>query len=239
MSTQLSEGQLARPHSIPGSSFRATNIDLVLATLIALGLPLTCQWLFEHTGGALVSLLLYYGVCCTGIVWWRKGTLDYRWPHRWPWILFIVALLIPLATAALSYGNMPDYHASLPGFMLTLLIWVPLNAAMEQLSWFYILDSWRNRWQSGILRWLGLIVGIVLLLVLVSFIHLLFWLQFLPLSRPTPYAWLVIPLNLLLTAAYAALYYRSGSMFPTFFIHLLADLQTVLLAHYTIWPHLI
>lgn len=77
------------------------------------------------------------------------------------------------------------------GFVLTILIWVPLNAAMEQLSWFYVLDAWRNRWQSGVPRWLGLIVGIVLLVILVTLIHLL------------------------------------------------ADLQLVLLAHYAIGPYLI
>ncbi len=239
MCTQISEEHLDRPDRIRGSNFRSTNLDLVLATLIALGLPFVCQWLYEHTGGALASLLLYYGVCCVAVVWWRKGTLDYRWPQHWPWLLFILSLFIPLAIAALNYGSLTDYHASLPGFVLTILIWVPLNAAMEQLSWFYVLDAWRNRWQSGIPRWLGLIVGIVLLVTLVTFIHLLFWVRFLPISKPTPYSWVGIPLNLLLTASYAALYYRSGSMFPTFFVHLLADLQLVLLAHYAIWPYLI
>jgi hypothetical protein len=34
------------------------------------------------------------------------------------------------------------------------------------------------------------------------------------------------------------IYYRSGSMFPTWIIHLLADLQLVLLAHYSILPYL-
>ncbi len=239
MSGQIPVESVDRPERVPGRDFRATNLDLVLATLIAPGLPFVCQWLFQHTGGALVSLILYYGVCCVAIVWWRKGTLDYRWPKHWPWLLFLLSLFVPLAIAALNYGSLPDYHASLPGFLLTILIWVPLNAAMEQLSWFYVLDAWRNRWQSGFLRWLGLIVGIVLLVILVTLIHLLFWVYFLPTARPTPYSWLGIPLNLLLTASYAALYYRSGSMFPTFFIHLLADLQLVLLAHYAIWPYLI
>ena len=239
MSSQISVESADRPEHALGRDFRATNLDLVLATLIALGLPFVCQWLLQHTGGALASLILYYGVCCVAVVWWRKGTLDYRWPKRWPWLLFLLSLVVPLAIAALNYGALPDYHAALPGFALTIVIWVPLNAAGEQLSWFYVLDSWRNRWQSGFLRWFGLIIGIVLLVILVTLIHLLFWVQFLPTARPTPYSWLGIPLNLLLTASYAALYYRSGSMFPTFFIHLLADLQLVLLAHYAIWPFLI
>jgi hypothetical protein len=140
MSRQHSVKRLDMSHSVPGSNFHSTNLDLVLATLIALGLPFACQWLFDHTGGALIALLLYYGVCCIAAVWWRKGTLDYRWPQRWPWVLFICSLLVPVAIASLNYGALPTYHAPLPGFLLTILIWVPLNAAMGQLSWFYVSD---------------------------------------------------------------------------------------------------
>jgi hypothetical protein len=68
MSRQVAVERFDRPHSLPGSSFRATNLDLVLATIIALGLPFACQWLFAHTGGAVASLLLYYGVCCVAVV---------------------------------------------------------------------------------------------------------------------------------------------------------------------------
>ncbi len=114
MSNQASAERLDRSTYVPGSNFRATNLDLVLATLIALGLPFVCQWLFELTGGALASLILYYGVCCVAVVWWRKGTLDYRWPRRWPWLLFLLSLLVPLAIAAVNYGSLPDYHTSSP-----------------------------------------------------------------------------------------------------------------------------
>ncbi len=153
MSKQLLAKRLDRPHNLPGSNFRATNLDLVLATGIALGLPFACAWLLDRSGGAISSLVLYYGVCCIAVVWWRKGTLDYRWPERWPWLLFILSLLVPLAIGALNYGTLPNYQAPLPGFLLTIFIWVPLNAAMEQLSWFYVLDAWRNRWQHGAPRW--------------------------------------------------------------------------------------
>lgn len=221
-----------------GGDHRTTTLDLVLATVIAIGLPFACMALFQATGGALLSLVLYYGVCCVGIVRWRKGTLDYQWPRRWPWVLFGVSLLVPLAIAAINWGSLPQSGASASGFLATLLLWSPLNAALEQLSWLYVLDAWRNRWESSPMRWVGLAVGIVLLVALIGLIHALFWALFLPLGAPSRWSAFSIPLNFALTITYVALYYRSRSMWPVFFVHLLADLQLVLLAHYSIVPDL-
>src|SRR4051794_27834960 len=220
-----------------GGDFQSTNLDLVLATLIALGLPITARWLYTSTGGALIALLLYYGLCLA-MPLWRKGTLDYRRPASWPWSLFLVSLLVPLAIAAVNWGALPRQHASTLGLMLTLCLWAPLNAALEQLLWFYVLDAWRNRWRLGVLRWVGLAIGVVLLVVLVGLIHALFWGTFLPIATPTRWSGLAIPLNLLLTLSYVLLYYRSRSMWPVFWVHLLADVQLVLIARYSILPFL-
>lgn len=221
-----------------GGDRQMTTLDLVLATLIAIALPLVALQLWNITGGAALSLVLYYGVCCIAIVRWRKGTLDYRWPRRWPWVLFGVSLLVPLAITAINWGALPREDASMIGWLATLLIWSPLNAAMEQLSWVYVLDAWRNRWQSGPLRWVGLAVGTILLVALIGLIHALFWGEFLPLATPNRWTVFSIPLTFLLTITYVALYYRSRSMWPVFFVHLFADLQLVLIAHYSIIPDL-
>jgi membrane protease YdiL (CAAX protease family) len=221
-----------------GKDFQSTDLDLIIATAMALGLPFAAVWLLDLTGGALAGLALYYVVCCIAIVRWRKGTLDYHWPPRWPWVLFGVSLLVPLGIAAINAGALPNLGAPTLGIALTALIWAPLNAALEQLSWLYVLDSWRNRWRSGWLRWLGLGVGIVLMLALIGLIHALFWARFLPGTEPTAWTWASIPLNFALTATYVLLYYRSGSMWPTFFVHLLTDVQLVLLARYSILPYL-
>ncbi len=221
-----------------GGDRRMTTLDLVLATAIAVGLPFACRFLFQITGGATASLLLYYGVCCVAVVRWRKGTLDYTWPRRWPWVMFGASVVVPLLIAAINWGALPRSDASTGGFLATLIIWSTVNAALEQLSWLYVLDAWRNRWQSGPLRWVGLVVGIVLLLALIGLIHALFWALFLPTAQSTRFSAFSIPLNFLLTLTYVALYYRSRSMWPVFFIHLLADLQLVLLAHYSILPDL-
>lgn len=221
----------------PGYTFRSTNLDLALATLIALGIPFAAEQLLTITGGAALSLLLYYGVCCIGIVLWRKGTLDYRRPLRWPWLLFGLGLLVDAGITFLNYGTLPNVRAPLPGFLLTLLLWVPLNSALEQLSWVYVLDSWRNRWSGGTAHILGLVVGLVLLLALIGMIHVLFWIHFLPTAN-TPFATVSLILTLLLTVTQVGLYYRSGSMWPTWIVHFFSDLQLVLLAHYSILPAL-
>jgi hypothetical protein len=226
-----------RKQKRPGYLFQSTNLDLILATVIAAGLPFAASVVFKSTGHALFSLLLYYGVCCVGIVWWRKGTLDYGRPERWPWLLFTSGLLVSLAIAAVNAGHMPDTQGSQAGFLLTLVIWAPLNSFMEQLSWFYVLDAWRNRWTKGALRWFGLSVGIILTLTLISLIHTLFWLLFLP-SPVFSYTWVVVVLNLLQAVAMCLLYYRSGSMWLAWGVHLISDVQLVLLAHYSLLPHL-
>lgn len=221
-----------------GGATRTTNLDLLLAPVVALGLPVVALWLLQATGGALASLVLYYLICGVVLVRWRKGTLDYRWPERWPWLLFGVSLLGPLAVAAINWFSLPRAGGSPLGVALTALVWAPLNAAYEQLSWLYVLDAWRNRWTSGWQRWLGLAVGILLILVLVGLIHVVFWIRFLPAGPATGLAALVVPINTAMTAAFALLYYRSRSLWPTFIVHLLLDLQLVLIAHYAILPDL-
>jgi hypothetical protein len=221
-----------------GGDFTSTNLDLVLAVVIALGLPFASVQLLTVTGGAATSLLLYYGVCSLLVVRWRKGTLDYHWPNPWPWKWFLLCLPVPLALAGTNWGTPLDSNTSMAGFLITLIGWSLLNGAVEHLSWFYVLDAWRNRWSTGALRWVGLTVGIVLLLVFVALIHALFWVQFLPATKPSPWEWAALPLNILLTGAYALLYYRSRSMWPVFVIHTLADIQLVALSYYSILPAL-
>jgi membrane protease YdiL (CAAX protease family) len=101
-----------------------------------------------------------------------------------------------------------------------------------------VLDAWRTRWQQGVPRWVGLGIGILLLLTLVTLIHLLFWAQFLPTAESAALGWMAQILYILLITSYGLLYYRSGSMWPTFFVHLAADVQLVVLSNYSILPYL-
>jgi hypothetical protein len=221
-----------------GGNVRTTNVDLVFSTLMALALPSLCAALFQRTGGALASLTLYYGVACVGLVWWRKGTLDYQWPARWPWLWFAGGLLVAGLITASNWGAFPHAGAAPLGVALTALIWAPLNGAMEQLAWLYVLDAWRNRWPGGWQRRVGVGVGWLLLLVLVTLIHIVFWSLLLPAKQSGEFGWIDRILTTLLTFVYVALYYRSRSMWPTFIVHTLVDLQLVLLANYSILPSL-
>lgn len=226
----------ARPDRV---GFSPDDLDLVLAAVIGIGLPFAAAWLWTWTGGALASLLLYYGLCLL-LVRWRRGTLDYHWPARWPWPIFLPSLLLPLAITVINLGALPDQGASLVAVLLTLVVWGGLNAVCEQLLWFYVLDSWWLRWRGrqSPLRWLGLGIGVLLLLVLVGLIHALFWARFLPVAEPTALTRFSIPLNLILTGAYYWLYRRSGSMWPVFVLHFLVDAQLVWIAHYSLLPAL-
>jgi membrane protease YdiL (CAAX protease family) len=220
-----------------GGDRQTTNLDLILSVVTAFGLPFACAWLFGASGGAWSGLLLYYLGACIVLVWWRKGGFDYHWPQRWPWGWFVAGLVLTAIITLSNWGAYPDYGASTLGLWLTLLVWAPLNGALEQLSWQYVLDAWRNRWPSGWQRRVGLFVGIILILALVALIHILFWSLFLPLKQSST-AWLTPVLNIFLTVVYVMLYLRSRSMWPTFIIHTLVDLQLVALANYSIWPDL-
>jgi membrane protease YdiL (CAAX protease family) len=214
--------------------WQPTNLDLGLSLLVTLGLPFAAAWLFEATGGATASLILYYAVCCVALVWWRKGSLDYHWPQRWPWRLFLLSLILPILNTTFNWIGMPRVNDPLLGVALTALIWAPLNGIMEQLVWIYVLDAWRYRWASGWQRWLGWAIGILLIVTLVGLIHALFWGLFLPLNPSQPWGTLAIVSNTALAAAYVLLYDRSGSMWPTAILHTLVDLQLVLVPMYSI-----
>lgn len=218
--------------------FSPTTLDLLLATGIAIALPFVAAWLLDWTGGAAASLLVYYIVCCLVVVRWRRGSLDYHWPAIWPWAIFLPSLALPVAIAAINLTALTSENAPLWEVLVTLVVWGGLNAAFEQLSWFYVLDSWRLRWRQGPVRWLGLGVGVLLLLILVGLIHALFWAAFLPTTEPTAMTRFSIPLNVVLTGAYYWLYQRSGSMWPVFVVHFLVDAQLVWIAQYSILPDL-
>ena len=224
--------------------FRPTTLDLLLATLLALGIPVAAAALLDRTGGALVPLALYYGVACVAVPWWRRKSLGYDAPRRWPWEIFLPALLLPIGLAALKWNDriLPDTPAAAAtsGVILTALIWAPLNALLEQVGWFYVLDAWRLRWSTGWQRAAGTIIGIVLTLAFIALIHILFWARFLPAGGEGSGTLLAIAqiLNLLLTGAYWWMWQRSGSLWPTFVLHLLVDLQLVLLSWYSIIPAL-
>lgn len=217
---------------------QTANLDLVLAVAIALGLPFLALALLRWTGGATLSLLVYYVLCGVLVYKLRLGALDYERPARWPWLSFGAGVLLAGAITYRNWGALPDYAAPAWAVMLTAIVWGGFNAALEQFAWLYVLVAWRNRWATGWRRWLGLVVGTLLILTLVSAIHVLFWAEFLPTATGGGLSWLTVPLNTLLTLVYVLMYFQARSFWPTFVVHFLVDLQLVLLARYSILPYL-
>jgi hypothetical protein len=222
------------------SEFRATNLDCVIALLVAIGLPLACGALYPFTG-ALVPLILYYGVCCVGIVKWRRGTLEYRRPTTWALPVFLTMLALQVAQQALGLLFLPPHaYPDLGGVLLTLFLWAPLNAVMEQLIWIYCFDAFATRFPEGRKRLASSIFGVILMLMLVGLIHAFFWVQFTPAVVPAaPFGAVFLALQFVITPLYILLYRRTHSMVPLALIHVISDVALVLGPGFSILPFLL
>ena len=229
-------GDLRRLPSAEWRSGHPTAGDRWLALLVAIGLPVAAAGLLAQTGGALASLVLYYGVVSVALPLWRRGSLGYHRPVRWPWLAFLGSLLIPVAQLVLGLqAGWPGWPPG-AGPWLTLLLWAPLNGALEHLGWFFVLDAWRAGWTGRRSRVVGTAIGWALLLVLVGGVHALFWASVLPIGDGV--AAVRIGLNALALLAYVILRDRSYSQWPVFVLHTAIDVQLVIVAGYAIVPDL-
>jgi membrane protease YdiL (CAAX protease family) len=218
--------------------FKANNLDLALALVATFLLPVACMLLLDWSG-ALIPLILYYGGFCFALVYFRKGSLEYYRPMSWVLPLFLFLLLIQALTQVAGALTIIPSNDELVGVLLTLLIWVPLNAFTEQLLWVYIFDSFETRWTERKKRLVGGIIGILLTLVFVGMIHALFWGSFLPsFENVAPWSYIFFATQFIITPGYLFLYRRSGSMWPIFTIHIVADAMLVITAQYSIIPDL-
>ena len=222
-----------------GTEFKSTNLDLMLAILAAVGLPLLCGKLYDITG-ALLPIVIYYGVCY-GLVKWRKGTLDYRWPAKLITPLFICLFIIQLLIFYSESKTMIRVEqVSLYGFMLTLLIWAPVNAFAEQLLWIYVYDAFANRFEGKTLKIVFSGLGILFYWGLIALIHIFFWAKFLMgFHQVAPYWQIFMGLQYPLTIGYLIIYRKTRSMYPIALLHLLQDVTGVVLAGYSIVPYLL
>ena len=220
--------------------FRATNLDCLLALVIAFGLPVAC-WLLYPLTGALVPLALYYGLCCAGVVKWRRGTLEYRRPKTWAFPIFLTMIAMQLIQQIIGFVLVqPVLSPSAVGVLLTLIVWAPLNALMEQLSWIYCYDAFASRFTKKNQRIMGNIVGLVVMLSLVGLIHVLFWAKFTPAYSTSSIFFLVFTtLQFATTGLYIVLYRRVHSMIPLALVHIISDAGLVLIPGFSILPYLL
>ena len=227
-------------NNISGTDFKSTNLDILLAILATAGLPLLCGSLYDRTGAAL-PLFIYYGIFCIGIVRWRKGTLDYRWPRKLITPLFIGLCIIQILIFYTSSKIIiPVEVFSQAGFMATLIIWAPLNAFTEQLLWLYVYDSFANRFEGKTLKIIFSGLGILFYWGMIALIHIFFWSKFMMAFHTTAPFWQIfMGLQYPLTIGYIVIYRNTRSMYPVALLHLCQDVTGVLAAGYSILPYLI
>jgi len=228
--------------------FQPTSLDLVLATLAALGLPIVAGFLFNATG-ALIPLTLYYGVFCWAIVKWRRGATGYELTkgklrkqfagYLSP--LFAVLLMLQLLLVGfelVTSQQVSDF--SLLGFVLTLAIWPVLNAFSEQLIWIYTFDTYAEYFKEGPMRKAMIAVGGFMYVILISLIHILFWVLFLPEGQSIfPFNVLFIPIQTAIAIGYIFLWRQSKSMWPLALIHVLINITAIALSGYSMLPFLL
>jgi len=223
-----------------GGNFNPKKLDLLLAVVTVFLMPLICSYFYRLTG-ALIPLIIYYLIFCVGIVKWRKGTLDYRIPDNFWNYIFLSLLAIEgtrLVIGYRIYEPIENYH--LFGFLLTLFIWAPVNAFMEQLSWLYVFDSWANYFDEGMKKYLSQITGFVLYIILIGLIHALFWGRFLFESESIyPLSQIYFAGQMIIAVGYIFLYRKTESMLQVAIIHLIVDISAVLFTRYSILPYLL
>ncbi|NHJ14753.1 MAG: hypothetical protein EAX95_13820 [Candidatus Thorarchaeota archaeon] len=229
-------------------NFQPTYLDLVLATLAAIGLPFAAAFIFNATG-ALIPLILYYGVFCWAIVRWRRGAVGYEINRAeigkqfasYVSSVFLVILILQLVLVGFEFitvQRVADFN--LLGFILTLVIWAPVNAFSEQLVWIYTFDSYAEFFKGGLKRKIMIALGGLLYIALISLIHLLFWILVLPEGQYVfPFSELFVPIQTAIAIGYIFLYRKAKSMWPVGLIHVLINITAIGLSGYSILPVLL
>eukprot|EP00475_Leptophrys_vorax_P027484 TRINITY_DN39180_c0_g1_i1.p1 TRINITY_DN39180_c0_g1~~TRINITY_DN39180_c0_g1_i1.p1 ORF type:complete len:302 (-),score=68.12 TRINITY_DN39180_c0_g1_i1:89-994(-) len=251
-----------------GGDVPTTNLDLIISVLMALGMPFICRFLFFLCGNKAWAGLIFYYTCCTVVVRWRKGSLDFTRPfprvNRKIVFLFLLGVLLAAGSAYKNYKTLTPRNEPVLLIVLTVVFWVLLNSALEQLSWLYVLDAWRNRWRfdhtysfSASERiwkeWkhtLGNVMGIILYFVLIGLQHTMFWNLFLPVPAPASAnnnsgsgslagTLVTVVLNLAVSSLYAVIYREHKAVWLLWILHFLADAQLVIIDKYSIFKDVI
>ncbi len=230
------------------TNYNPKSLDLALASIAAIVMPIVAGYLFDFIG-ALVPMAIYYGLFAVLIVRWRRGSLDYQleWGNlrkqfrSYLTPLFGVLLLLQTVLVIASWFTLIRIEIVSPiGWILTLVIWAPINAFSEQLIWLYTFDSFAEYYKEGPKRSAMVIVGGVLYIALIGLIHALFWAKFLlESSYVFLFTQLFFIIQLIMPIGYIFLYRRTGSMWPLGVIHVFLNLTGVLFSGYSIIPYLI
>jgi predicted Abi (CAAX) family protease len=104
----------------------------------------------------------------------------------------------------------------------------------------YTFDSYAEFFKEGPKRKVMIAVGGSLYVILISLIHILFWILVLPTGEGVfPFSFLFILLQTVISIGYIFLYRTAKSMWPLGIIHVMLNISGVLLSGNSILPFLI
>lgn len=230
METNQTSGAVAK--------WQPKKLDLGLAVLIALSLPIIAGQLYGLTG-ALIPMLLYYGIAW-GVVKWRRGSTGYLNPlPKRITIFFYINVGVIFSSLVCAYLARNIFlESSTIGVLITALIWAPLNAATEQLLWIYLFEAWDLYPEKS--RWAFRLIGLTLFAAFVGLIHTMFWVNFLETVDPNQILGLFF---VILTSVsgflHLVVWRKSNHMILTFIPHFLLNLIPIFWTNYSILPFLI
>ena len=220
------------------TTWKPVKLDLVLSAGLAVLFPFIAGLLYGRTG-ALLPILLYYGIAW-GVVKWRRGSIGYRNPFpAKPPVAFFVNLGVILACLICAWLTpVINPKISIGGMLITALVWAPLNGATEQILWIYIFESW-DLYPKKI-NIANRLIGLLFFSTFVGLIHIKFWVLFLTTVEPgTVIGVIFVMLTSLSGYLHLVVWRKSRQMFFTFIPHLLLNLVPVFWTHYSILPYLI
>lgn len=235
------------------NTWKPDLVDLILSTSIAILFPFIAQFLYFNTG-ALIPMILYYGMAW-GINIWRRGSTGYskliKSDQLWPFFVNVGIILLSLVFAYIVRIEASD--SSTEGIVFTALVWAPINAASEQLLWIYLFEAWDLYFtsKSAIPEKAAMknlkskkrtfrTIGLFLFTFYVGTIHTFFWVNFLHTAEAGSIFGILFVLFTSISGFFHIIVWRkTKNMLFTFIPHFLLNLIPIFWTHYSMLPYLI
>ncbi|TFF97678.1 MAG: hypothetical protein EU547_03640 [Promethearchaeota archaeon] len=222
--------------------FHPNKIDLFLSAILAIIFPFLAGLVFQFVG-ALLPMVLYYGLAW-GIVKWRRGSTGYfnQFKNKIP-ISFVLNIIIILSSIIFAFFGRLTHSFNYLEMLLTAFIWAPINAASEQLLWIYIFESWdfyftnndKNDEDTKNKKILFRIIGLILFTLFVGTIHTFFWTLFLHVVDPTTIFGIIFVLLTTISGFLHIIVWRqSNQMVLTFIPHFILNFIPIFFTGYSI-----
>jgi hypothetical protein len=223
--------------------WKPKSLDLVLSLIIGIGFPIIAQRLLFMTG-ALIPMLIYYGMAW-GISKWRRGSTGYfnKFNRKPPIVFFVNLGVIILSLIFAYFTRIVDLNINILGVVLTALIWAPINASSEQILWIYIFEAWDlypSKPKENKKDYIYSIIGFLLFTSFVGLIHVFFWVNFLhTVESNNIFGIIFVLLTSLSGILHLVVWRKSNQMIYTFIPHFMLNLIPLFWTGYSIIPYLL